>query len=105
ETAAKVRVTLKALSNQSFPTKNLHIVLAMEERESEAKERAAILIQEFKHIFGSIFATYHPDIDGEIKGKSSNEAYAGRAAYDKLFKRGSLDINYATVSSVDADSI
>jgi hypothetical protein len=105
ESAAKVRVTLEALRHQSFPSKNLHIVLALEEREEEAKERAQVLHKEFKDVFGSIFATYHPDVPGEVKGKSSNEAYAGRAAYKKLFEEGPLDIDYATVSSVDADSI
>lgn len=105
ESAAKVRPTLQALVNQSFPSKNLHVVLAMEERETEAKERAKVLIDEFGQHFGSMFATYHPDIDGEVKGKSSNEAYAGRVAYKKLFEDGHLDINLATVSSVDADSI
>lgn len=105
ERADKIRVTLEALVLQSFPRKQLHIVLAMEEREEEAKERARILIKEFGHIFGSIFATYHPDVPGEIKGKSSNEAYAGRVAHQKLFVDGNLDIDFATVSSVDADSI
>lgn len=105
ESASKVRPTLEALVNQSFPSKNLHIILAMEERETEAKDRAKILIDEFKHAFGSIFATYHPDVEGEVKGKSSNEAYAGRVAYKKLFEEGDLDINFATISSVDADSI
>ncbi len=105
ESVEKLRLTLDVLAKQSFPAKQLHIVLAMEEREQEAKERGEILIKEYKHNFGNIFATYHPDVPGEVKGKSSNEAYAGRAAYKKLFKDGPLDINYATVSSVDADSI
>ena len=105
EKADKVRTTLEVLANQSFPSKNIHIVLAMEEREHEAKERAKILIGEFKHIFGSFFATFHPDVDGEVKGKSSNEAYAGRRAYEKLFVKGDLDLDFATISSVDADSI
>lgn len=105
ERLEKIRVTIEALTRQSFPRKQLHIVLALEEREEEAKERARILIKEFGDIFGSVFATYHPDVPGEIKGKSSNEAYAGRVAYQKLFVDGNLDINYATVSSVDADSI
>lgn len=105
ERVDKIRVTLQALTEQSFPRKQLHVVLAMEERETEAKERARILIKEFEHIFGSIFATYHPDVPGEVKGKSSNEAYAGRVAYQKLFVDGNLDIDFATVSSVDADSI
>lgn len=105
ETVEKLRLTFDALAKQSFPTKQLHLVLAMEEREEEAKERAAILIKEYGHIFGSVFATYHPDLPGEVKGKSSNEAYAGREAYKKLFEHGSYDIDYATISSVDADSI
>lgn len=105
ESAEKVRVTLQALTHQSFPLKNLHVVLAMEEREKEAKERAKILTKEFGHLFGSIFPTYHPDVEGEVKGKSSNEAYAGRQVYKKLFEHGPFDTNFATISSVDADSI
>lgn len=105
ETVEKLRLTFDALAAQTFPTKQMHIVLAMEERETEAKEREAILTKEYKHIFGSIFATYHPDVPGEVKGKSSNEAYAGRIVYNKLFANGPFDTNYATISSIDADSI
>lgn len=105
ENIDKIRVTIEAVANQSFSRKHLHLVLAMEERETEAKERAKILIKEFESIFGSIFATYHPDVEGEVKGKSSNEAYAGRVAYKKLFEEKKLDINFVTISSVDADSI
>ncbi|MBU3979318.1 glycosyltransferase family 2 protein [Patescibacteria group bacterium] len=105
EKVDKIRCTLQALAGQSYPASHLHVVLAMEEREKDARERAKILINEYKHVFGSIFATYHKDIPNEVKGKSSNEAYAGREAYRLLFEKGNLDINYATVSSVDADSI
>ena len=105
ESIDKLRKTLDVLSQQTFPAKQLHIVLAIEEREKEAKVRGDTLIKEYKHIFGNIFATYHPDVLGEVKGKSSNEAYAGRVVYSKLFEKGPLDINYATISSVDADSI
>lgn len=105
ESAAKIRTTLQAIARQSFPTKQIHIVIAMEEREPEAKERAKILIPEFKDTFGSIFATFHPDVEGEVKGKSSNEAFGGREAHKRLFIDGPYDINFATVSSVDADSI
>lgn len=105
ETVEKIRKTLQALSEQTFPHKNLHIVLAMEARENEAKERAHILIHEFKDEFGSVFATYHPDVPHEVKGKSSNEAFAGREAYKRLVEEGTVDSNFATISSVDADSI
>ncbi len=105
ESVEKLRETIKSLARQSFPAKRIHIVLAMEKREEKARQKAQILTREFKDVFGSIFATYHPDIKGEVKGKSSNEAYAGKTTYKKLTKKGVIDINYATISSVDADSI
>lgn len=105
EKTDKIRLTLNALAKQTYPAKRLFIVMAMEQREEEAKERADLLIKEFKHIFGSIIATFHPDIPNEVKGKSSNEAFAGREAYRRFIEKGNLDINYTTISSVDADSI
>lgn len=105
ERVDKLRITLQAIANQTFPTKQIHVVLAMEEREEDGREKANELIKEFSSVFGSIFASYHPDVPGEVKGKSSNEAYGGKVAYEKLFVNGNLDIDFATASSVDADSI
>lgn len=101
----KLRASLEALAAQTFPTKRIFVILAMEEREKGALEKAHILIREFKHVFGRIFATYHPDKPNEMRGKSSNQAHAAHVADKELFEKGVLDINYATVSSVDADSI
>ncbi|GIW61342.1 MAG: hypothetical protein KatS3mg089_0194 [Patescibacteria group bacterium] len=105
ENIEKMRMTLENLTRQTLPLKKIHIVLAMEQREKDAKQKANTLIKEFKGKFGSIFATYHPDQEGEIKGKSSNQAYGGKIAYERLFVKGNLDIDYATVSSVDVDSM
>ncbi len=105
ENLEKLRQTLESLSNQTFPSKRIYVVLAMEKREIEAKDRAEKLISEFGKKFGDIFASFHLDIEGEVKGKSSNEAFGGKLAYKKLIKAGIIDINYATISSVDADSI
>lgn len=105
ENIDKLRVTLSSLTKQTFSTKNIYIVLAMEEREKTAKEKAETLIKEFKHFYGDVFASYHPDLPGEVKGKSSNQAYGAHVAQNKLFKTNLIDIDYTTVSSVDADSI
>jgi len=105
ETLDKLRKTLESLNNQTFPSKRIYVVLAMEKRETEAKDRAEKLIAEFGGKFGAVLASFHPDIEGEVKGKSSNEAYGGKLAYKKLIKTGIIDLNYATISSVDADSI
>ncbi len=101
----KLRQSVLSIAKQTFPTKQIYVVLAMEKREEEAGKKADELIEEFKGVFGGIFATYHADVLGEVKGKSSNEAYAGKIAAQKLIDTGVLDIDYATISSVDADSI
>ncbi|MBI4089391.1 MAG: glycosyltransferase family 2 protein [Candidatus Levybacteria bacterium] len=105
ESVNKLRTTLASIAAQTLPTKRIFVVLGMEEREEKAKEKANILVTEFENIFGGIFATFHPDILGEIKGKSSNQSFAAKEIYQKLVLQKIIDINYATVSSVDADSI
>lgn len=105
ETLEKLRSSLESIASQTFPTKRIFVVLAMEAREPTAQEKAEKLIGEFRSTFGSIFATYHPDIEDEVKGKSSNEAYAGKSAFEILSKRKDFDVHFSTISSVDADSI
>lgn len=101
----KLRETLLSLTKQTFPHKRLFIVLAMEEREKDGREKSNKLIAEFKHVFGDVIATFHPDIPGEVKGKSSNEAFGGKVAYELFVSSGKIDLAHATISSVDADSI
>ncbi|MBF8249533.1 MAG: hypothetical protein HW400_134 [Candidatus Levybacteria bacterium] len=105
ENLNKLRQTVQSIASQTLPTKQIYVVLGMEKREEDGMEKANLIIKEFKNIFGGIFAAYHPDLDGEVKGKSSNESYASKQAYRKLIKTGIIDIDFATVSSVDADSV
>ena len=105
ESLSKLRETVKSVATQTLSAKQIFVVLGMEKRETDGVRKANTIIKEFKNTFGGIFATYHPDIDGEVKGKSSNESYASKKTYVKLVKTGIIDINFATVSSVDADSV
>jgi len=105
ENLNKLRQTVWSIADQTLPAKQIFIVLGMEKREKDGPKRANAIIKEFKNIFGGILATYHPDIDNEVKGKSSNESYASKKVYRDIIKTGIVDINFATVSSVDADSI
>lgn len=105
ETITKLRESLSSIAAQTFPTKRIIVALAMEEREREAKEKAETLKNEFKNVFGQIFITYHPDIEGEVKGKSSNQSYAARIVDAKLRTTKKINQEYVTISSVDADSV
>ncbi len=105
ERIEKLRRTLNTLAEQSYPLSNLYVVLAMEEREENVREKTELLLKEFRNIFGGIMPAYHPDVPGEVKGKSSNEAYASREAHRLLLLNNKLDIDYTTVTTTDADAI
>lgn len=105
ERVEKLRQALESFKEQTFPLSRIMIFVAMEEREEEAKEKAKILKSEYGSMFGLLHFTFHPDLEGEVKGKSSNQAYAGKEAYEILVNKMKLDLNFITVSSVDADSI
>jgi hypothetical protein len=97
--------SLEAIANQDFPTQRIIVVLAMEEREKMAAEKAETLIKQFEGRIGKIYATYHPLLVGEVVGKSSNESYASKWIKKKIVDEMGLDINYVTISTSDADSL
>lgn len=95
--------TLTALRMSEFPTKQLDIILALEEREGEEGLSKARLIQkEFKGVFGHIWITSHPLIPGEVAGKSSNLAFSAKEIKKKI-EYLDYDKNFVTITSCDAD--
>lgn len=105
ESAEKLSSTIDALKAQSLPLEKLHVIIAMEKRESEAPARAREIQSKYKGIFGTLMVTSHPQIEGEVAGKSSNQAFAVKEAYKELIEKKKLDEDFITVSSVDADTI
>lgn len=105
ESLHKLQETLDSIKAQTLSLKQIHIFLAFEKREEAAAEKAAELQKIYHNVFGTMYAAFHPDIEGEVKGKASNQAYAGRAAYKLLVEDKKMDIDFMTISSVDADSI
>ncbi len=105
ESLDKMRPTLDSLAAQQEPQR-LIIVLAMEEAEQGARDKAAALCHEYAARFGHVLATFHPaDLPGEVRGKSSNEAWAAREARRLLVDQMGLDLEHLTVTSCDADTI
>jgi len=97
---------IDSVANQDMPKKQISICLALEDREGvDARRKAKAMRGKYKNKFANFIVTYHPDIKGEVKGKSSNEAYAGKLAKKILVDRQKRDINYITVTSKDADGI
>lgn len=97
---------LNSLDKQDLPNDKISIGLAFEAREGkEGRDKAKVLRAKYKNHFANLFVTFHPDIDREVKGKSSNQAYAGKYCKRELVDKQKRDLNFITVTSKDADGI
>lgn len=106
EPVTTLKRTLAALAEQSLPKSQVHVMISFEEREGEAaKQKATILKKRFGEKLGHVWTTLHPDIEGEVKGKSSNTAWGARRAKELLIDHHSIDPKLVTISSVDADVV
>lgn len=104
EPKSVLKDTLENLTLQDFPKEKIIIVLATEKRDDKAQQISSELKTEYQSSFGKFLITYHPDAIGEVKGKSSNMAYAAKEV-TKLLEKESCDLNFITVTSCDADAL
>lgn len=98
--------TLTSLSRQTFPTKNISIMVSFEQREGkQAHHKSKLISEKFSSHFENFWTTFHPDIKGEVKGKSSNTAWGAKLAKKKLIDQQKKDINLTTITSQDSDAV
>jgi cellulose synthase/poly-beta-1,6-N-acetylglucosamine synthase-like glycosyltransferase len=98
--------SLQALTKQSFPNQNIHIMISFEDREGKAaRVKASKLKKEFGGKFGNLWTTFHPDIEGEVKGKSANTSWGAKRAKELLIDKKGIDIDVVTITSQDADAV
>ena len=106
ESVEKLRATLGKLAESEVAHDKLLVVIAMEEADAEAPARFEILQRDFGHCFLGMIGTTHPkDIPGEVRGKSSNEAWAAKKAKHLFCDEMGFDIDLLTVTSCDADTL
>ncbi len=98
--------SFKAFTESRFPLKNLIVVLACEERfAATTGPYAARIQQEFAGVFGELIVVHHPDnVLGEIAGKGSNIAHAGRIAKVRIDEL-SIPYDHIIVTTLDVDSV
>src|SRR3990167_10596855 len=72
---------LNSIASQDVPKNQISVVMAFEQREGKsARDKAKVLSSKYKNKFANFLVAFHPDVPKEVKGKSSNEAYAGKIA-------------------------
>jgi len=100
-----LRRTLEAIKKQTFPKRAISVVLAFEKREEETGQgKAETLKKEFGKTFANFLTTFHPDLPGEVKGKSSNTCYAAKIAKKEIVDKQKRSIDFISITSADADA-
>lgn len=98
--------TLQGLATQDEANHQLTVVLAMEEREADARAKARALRAQFADQFAHFLITVHPaNLPDEVAGKGANQAWAARQVKRELVGRLGLPIEHLTLTSCDADSV
>jgi hypothetical protein len=106
ESVEKLGATLGKLAESEVAHEKLLVVVAMEEADEGAAARFEALRRDFGHSFLALIGTTHPkDIPGEVRGKSSNEAWAATKAKRLFCDEMGFDIDAMTVTSCDADTL
>ena len=107
ESEEVIKPTLMALAESNYPVKEkMIVVLAREARAGgEAQKISEKIEKEFGNKFFKFLSTEHPkDIPGELAGKGSNTAWAGRKAKELIDELG-LNYENIIVSSFDIDTV
>jgi len=98
-----LKKTIDKLVDQTFPTKQISIVLGAEARHPPAFELGEQLKKEYQDKFEYIWVNNHILTPKEIIGKASNMSSCGKRALKEINKLN-WDKNYVTITSCDCDT-
>jgi hypothetical protein len=106
EPAGVIEPAIQAIADSNFPNHQLIILLATEERESEAQrlEKVNYLKNKFNGVFRDFLVTTHIVEKGEMKCKASNATFAARK-FVKYCDENKIDYKKVILSNFDCDSV
>ncbi|MBP6886398.1 MAG: glycosyltransferase family 2 protein [Candidatus Pacebacteria bacterium] len=101
-----VRESFEGLLKTTWPLEHMLVVLAIEGRVGDSARAIAKRIQqEYGNRFLRLIVSEHPDaIEGEIRGKGSNETWAGKQAIQVIDELG-IPRERVIVSVFDVDTV
>lgn len=106
ESKEVIEPALKAISQQQFPTKQIIVVFALEDRASlEIKNGAYATEEKYRSFFFECMSVVHPtDMPGEARVKGANVTYAAKKAKEFIQARN-IPLENVVVSCFDADTV
>ena len=101
-----VKESFEGLKKANYPLEKMIVVLAAEERVPGSKDIVQAIEKEYGSLFFKFMATFHPDgLAGEIRGKGSNEGWAGQEAKEKIIDTLQIPYENVIASVFDIDTI
>ncbi len=106
EGADIIEPALSAIKRQQFPTNQIIVTFALEERaQDNIKATVHDLAAKYKKYFFDCFVVEHPaDMPGEARVKGANVTYAAKAAARYIEERH-IPFEHVVVSCFDADTV
>ncbi|MDP2741103.1 MAG: glycosyltransferase family 2 protein [bacterium] len=100
-----VEETLNSLVSSNYPKEKMIVVLAIEKRAGKKAEKMAeIITKKYANYFFKFLVSVHPDnISGEIGGKGSNVAWAGKEI-KKMTDELKISYENILISNFDIDT-
>lgn len=101
-----IEESLDSLVGAEYPKEKMIVVLAVEQRAGkEFKEQARAIEKKYSGKFYKFLVSAHPgNIAGEIGGKGSNTAYAGKQVKEKIIDKLKIPYENIIVSAFDIDT-
>lgn len=101
-----IEESIDTLVKSDYPKEKMIVVLAVEERAGQVFEKQAkIIAQKYSDSFYKFLIAVHPDgIAGEIAGKGSNTAFAGREVKEKIVDKLKIPYENILISTFDIDT-
>ena len=102
-----MNTSIETIAKSVYPAKNMILVLTIEERGGEEIDKNAKKIKEkYGHLFQKFIISIHPDgIEGEMKGKGANQAWAAQVLKNDYIDKEGIDYDKILVSVFDIDTI
>jgi len=101
-----IEESINSLVKANYPKERMIVVLSVEQRAGKVFEDQAFCIaKKYSDIFNRFLVVVHPDgIKGEINGKGSNTAYAGKEVKEKVIDKMKIPYENILVSTFDIDT-
>ena len=101
-----IKESLESLEKSNYPKEKIIVVLAIEARAGDnAKKIAKEIEKEYSDKFYKFLVSAHPDsVAGEIAGKGSNVAHAGKEVKEKIVDKLKIPYENILVSNFDIDT-